>query len=188
MSADLARLREIVPGGNFVVLDTETTGIDYRAEVVQIAIVNAMGEALVNTLVKPTCRIAPDAIAIHGITDEMVAGAPTIGEVEADVRNAVRGRTVIIYNAEYDMRLLYQSSRARSLDVNWRDMAQRWVCAMLAYAEHRGEPGRRYGEFKWHKLGAAARFEGVPVGHAHAALDDCITTLGLIRKLARPSA
>jgi len=184
LSADLARIREIVPGGNFVVLDTETTGIDYRAEVVQIAIVDAAGEAVLNTLVKPTRPIAPDAIAIHGITDAMVAGAPTIGEVEADFRNAVRGRAVIIYNAEYDMRLLSQSSRARNLDVQWRDMAPRWICAMLAYAEHRGEPGRRYGEFRWHKLGAAARFEGVPIGHSHAALDDCLTTLGLIRKLA----
>jgi DNA polymerase-3 subunit epsilon len=184
MTTALSRIREVVPRGDFVVLDTETTGIDYRAEIVQIGIIDVSAATLLDTLVRPARRIPPDATAIHGITDEMVASAPTIADVTDQICAAIRRRVVIIYNAEYDMRLLNQSSRSRGLDTNWRDQAQRWVCAMLAYAEHRGEPGRRYGEFKWHRLEVAAGYEGISVGRAHTALDDCRTTLALVRKLA----
>jgi len=184
MMTALSRVREIVPLGKFVVLDTETTGIDFRAEIVQIGIIDAAGATLVDTLVKPTRPIPSEATAIHGITDAMVAAAPTIADIADGICSAIRGRVVVIYNAEYDMRLLSQSSRSLGMDTNWRDQAQRWVCAMLAYAEHRGEPGRRYGEFKWHRLEVAAGYEGIDVGRSHTALDDCRTTLALVRKLA----
>ncbi|MBM3494686.1 MAG: 3'-5' exonuclease [Armatimonadetes bacterium] len=184
MSTALARIREIVPAGEFVVLDTETTGIDYRAEIVQIGIVSAKGEILADSFVRPTIPIPSDALAIHGITDAMVADAPTIGEIGDTIRAAIKGRPVIVYNAEYDMRLLDQSSRARGVAGDWRSAAPRWICAMLAYAEHRGVPGRRYGEFRWHKLGDAARHERIEVTAAHAAVGDCLTTLALVRKLS----
>jgi DNA polymerase-3 subunit epsilon len=184
VSTALARVREIVPAGEFVVLDTETTGIDPRAEIVQIGIVDAQGRVLADSLVRPTIAIPSDATAIHGITNAMVADAPTLADLAADLRATLKGRPVIVYNAEYDMRLLDQSSRAHRIEAEWRLAATRWICAMLAYAEYRGVPGRRYGEYRWHKLGDAARHEGISVTEAHAAIGDCLTTLALVRKLA----
>lgn len=184
MSTALSGIREVVPTGEFVILDTETTGVGYRAEIVQIAIVDAEGHALLDSYVQPTCRIPPDATAIHGIDDSMVEHAPTIVDLEPAIRNALEDRTVIIYNAEYDMRLLKQSSWARGRSVAWRDIPRRWLCAMLAYAEHRREPGRTYGEYRWHRLEAAARYEGIACTASHSALGDCLTTLELVRRLA----
>ena len=34
-------------------LDTETTGLDDRAEIVELSVVNAKGEPMINTLVRP---------------------------------------------------------------------------------------------------------------------------------------
>ena len=187
MSA-LARVREIVPQGGFVVLDTETTGIGPEAEIVQIGIVSSDGNTLLDSLVKPTKSIPPDATAIHGITDAMVADAPTLADLAEAVRDAITGRAVVVYNAEYDIRLLRQSSRAIGLEVNWQTVPARWLCAMLAYAEYRGVPGKRYGEFKWHRLGDAVAFEGIRVHNAHAAIGDCLMTLALVRKMAEQTA
>lgn len=184
MSAALARIRDVVPTDRFVVLDTETTGIDYGAEIVQIGIIDPRGETLIDTLVRPTRSIPPDATAIHGITDAMAAGAPTMPDLKDAILEAIRGRTVVIYNAEYDMRLLHQSMRAHRQVVNWREEASRWLCAMLAYAEYRGEPGRRSGEFKWHRLDAAVRHEGLTVVADHSAIGDCRATLALVRRMA----
>jgi DNA polymerase III epsilon subunit-like protein len=184
MSTALTRIKEIVPGGNFVVLDTETTGIDYRAEIVQIGIVGSDGATLMNCLLKPSMPIPPEATAIHGITNAMVADAPRLADVAEQVRDVIAGRVVIVYNAEYDVRLLVQTSRMQGLATDWRSIPARWICAMLAYAEHRGEPGRRYGEFRWHKLGDAARHEHIEVTGAHDAIGDCLTTLALVKRLA----
>lgn len=184
MRTALACIQEIVPTGGFVVLDTETTGIDYRAEIVQVAIVDPDGRPLVDTLVRPTRLIPWDAIAIHGITNDMVADAPSFPEVVPLIRDAIRDRVVIVYNAEYDRRLLDQSARAHGLSVDFRTIPRGWVCAMLAYAQYRNEPGRRYGQPRWHRLEAAARYERVVHTNAHSALGDCLTTLELVKKLA----
>ncbi len=187
MSTALTAIRDIAQTREFVILDTETTGIDYRAQIVQIGIVNADGSILVDSYVRPTIAIPPNSTAIHGITDDMVRDAPTMTEIAPAIREAISGRCVIVYNAEYDMRLLRQSSQARREPTDWKSVAARWLCAMLAYAEHRGVPGRRYGEFQWHKLGDAARHEGITATDAHTAIGDCLTTLALVRKLAETS-
>lgn len=62
--------------------------------------------SIVNTLVKPTIPIPEDAIAIHGITDEMVKDAPNFCEVYPQIVAALAGKEVLIYNANFDIRIL----------------------------------------------------------------------------------
>lgn len=83
----------------FVVLDTETTGLDEAAQIVSIAIIDHTGQVLLDTLVRPTISIPDDVVAIHGITDEMVVDAPTMAHLYDEVRRLLSGRTVVIYNA-----------------------------------------------------------------------------------------
>jgi DNA polymerase III subunit epsilon len=68
----------------FLLLDTETTGLDF-AEVVEIAIINHNKEVLLNTLVKPLDPIPDEAIAIHGITNEMVETATSFASIHHDL-------------------------------------------------------------------------------------------------------
>ncbi|ELA9868094.1 3'-5' exonuclease, partial [Vibrio parahaemolyticus] len=61
---------------NAIILDTETTGLDSQAEIVEFTAICAhTGKVIVNELVKPTCSIPAEATAIHGITDEDVKDA-----------------------------------------------------------------------------------------------------------------
>lgn len=88
---------------NWVMLDTETTGLE-DAEVVEIAITNPQGAPLLNTLVKPTIPIPEEAIAIHGITDEIVKDAPNFCEVYPQIVGGLTDKEVLIYNADFDIR------------------------------------------------------------------------------------
>ncbi len=61
---------------DYLFIDTETTGLGDDAEIVEICIIDSHGFIMLNTLIKPTKPIPDEAIAIHGITNEMVAFAP----------------------------------------------------------------------------------------------------------------
>lgn len=51
-------------------LDTETTGLDAGAQALEIGLVNALGEKIFETRLKPTVSIDPAAAAVHGISDD----------------------------------------------------------------------------------------------------------------------
>lgn len=170
--------------GHFHVLDTETTGLDQRAEIVSIAIVDPNGQPLLNTLVKPTRPIPPDATRIHGITNEAVADAPSWAEVYVQVKQIISGHPLIIYNSEYDIALLHQSTfRAKVAPINWVNLPSDIACAMLAYAEYWGEWNDYYESYRWQKLAVACHQQGIEVVGAHGALADCLMTLALCRKV-----
>jgi|SRR5579875_168322 len=165
-----------IPG---IILDTETTGLTGNVEIVDIAVIDTYGHVLLNTLVRPTCPIPREATAIHGITDDMVATAPTFSELWPYLRGLLCHYPLTIYNAAYDTRVIRQlASRER-----YSYPPIRAYCAMLAYAAFRGIRGI-YGDFQWHKLTQAATYIGADIGTAHRALGDCQTTLNLIRAMA----
>lgn len=167
--------RKLLARTDWVILDTETTGLGYDAEIVQIAIITPDEQVLLNTLVKPVQPIPRVATNIHGITDAMVADAPTFLEVAPQLRELLGGITVVVYNANYDERLLQQSALAR----DWRDYdlpifgPYGYECAMEMYAQWVGQRSR-YGSYKWQQL----------PGGDHTALGDVRATLAVITRMA----
>lgn len=185
-ASNLIRLIRVVTRGNFVVLDTETTGLGTDAEICQIAIVSPTGEKLLDTLIKPRRPIPSDATRIHGITNDMVKTAPDWLNTNEQVWQLLKGRDVITYNSEYDFRLIVQSEKACKPFAlsDWNTM--KWVCAMEAYSEHVGEWDDYHAGYRWHKLQAAsaAAGYGLPADvKAHSAFGDCLMTLAVCRYL-----
>ncbi|MBV1843225.1 3'-5' exonuclease [Photobacterium ganghwense] len=175
---------------NCVILDTETTGLDDQAEICEISIIDASGAVLLDTLVKPLRPIPAEVIAIHGITNDMVADAPTWAEIYQDVLALLAGRCVVIYNASYDVRLMLQSTIFAGVDRNdalalFKAIKPTVCCAMLAYAEFYGDWVGNRDNYRWQCLVNAADQQGVVIeGKAHRALADCQTTLGVVRAMA----
>ena len=167
---------------NAVIIDTETTGLDERAEVVEIAAIDCRGDVLLDQLV---CPIPPAAAAIHGITRQHVLGKLGWGLVGIRFLEVINRRPVVIYNADYDRRILRQTAALFDLP-DPLDAAASVECAMLAYAEYRQIWNPGTGDYRWHKLTNAAAFEGVDMSgiRAHRALGDCLMTLGVIRAIA----
>jgi DNA polymerase III subunit epsilon len=167
--------------GNWLVLDTETTGLQYPSEICQIAIVNPEGKTLVNELVKPHNPIPPDATRIHGIRDEDVKNARSWQSVFEDVRLALEDRDLVIYNADYDTMLMNWSCKLAGCDYlpTWKGA---W-CAMQWYAAIWKDFDEYYGTYRWQRLSNAAVQQKLAVKDAHNALGDCLMTLALIQKL-----
>lgn len=99
----------------FVLLDTETTGIGAADQVIELGILDLKGAVLLDTLVRPTCRISPEAMAVNGITEAMVADAPDWKAVWAQAEPLLKGKRILAYNAAFDVRMLKQTCRIHGL-------------------------------------------------------------------------
>lgn len=170
--------------GKFYILDTETTGIGNYDEIVQIGIINQAGEVLLNELIRPTKPVPREAQAVHGISNERLASAPAFDDVFTRISSILTAEIVVAYNMDFDWRMLKQTMALPSYSYLPQIKVKKKYCAMKQYAAYRGMPGRR-GDYRWHKLGAAAAFEGIEVANAHDAIGDVQMTLRLIEKMAQ---
>lgn len=165
--------RQILQNEAALILDTETTGLGYRDQIVEIAVIDISGQTLMDQLIKPTIPIPPESSRIHGITDADVANAPTFADIHQELSDLAQNRLIVIYNADYDTRMIRQSARAAGLEPgNGPDI--RADCAMLWYAQWFGDWNDYHGDYRWQKLR----------GGNHRALGDCLATLALIKKMA----
>lgn len=164
--------RRKMVSSDWVVMDTETTGLGNSDEIIQIAIIDHRGKTLLDTFVKPVRKSIPkDATAIHGIKIQHLDNAPTILELMPKLKKLCHGKTIVTYNAAYDSRLLQQSLAKRKATGSFK---ARFECAMINFATYKGEPGRSPGEYKWHKL----------EGGDHSALGDCRACHQLLKDIA----
>lgn len=173
-----------------LILDTEATGLGSDAEICEISVIDSSGNVLLNSLVRPTKPIPDEVIRIHGITNEMVANAPTWRELHDDFLQLIgnSGRPLVIYNAQYDVRLLIQSAHALGFSFPHSFPSGYNIhCAMQAYSEFYGAWDDCRHAYKWQKLTNAIVQCGFPVLDAHRALGDCIMTLAVIRHMAGQS-
>lgn len=165
-------------------LDTETTGLEGTDEIVEICLLDHDGTVLVESFVKPKRRIPPDVVRIHGITNEMVKGAPAWPEVWEQVAARLGGKHVIIYNADFDVRLMQQSHAKYGMP--WNLPADPFCCAMKLYARFYGEWNYRYGNYRWHSLEAAAQQCGIPLPpQVHRAREDAELARQVVQYMAK---
>ncbi|WP_254779462.1 3'-5' exonuclease [Paenarthrobacter nicotinovorans] len=95
----------------FAVLDVETTGLEKSDRVVEIAVVrmSASGDVLseFSGVVRPIKRSVSDSARyVHGLGDEDLRTAPTLGEIWQYIAPHLVGAIVVAYNAPFDVALL----------------------------------------------------------------------------------
>lgn len=174
-------LRAIYNRKNFVILDTETTGLKRPAEICQIAIIDPEGKEVLYSLVKTANPIPAEATQIHGITDDMVLDAPTWPVIKEAVLKAIRGKDVLVYNATYDRHMMHCSDEMWSLPQTDYKIDARWECVMLWYADVWGEWDDYHQNNRWQRLGNAyMQCGGEDLTGAHNALGDCLMTKYII--------
>lgn len=91
-----------------IILDTETTGIDPKNGHRLIEIGCLEVDDLIPTgktfhhYFNPERLIDPDAIRVHGITDEMVAHKPKFNELAQEMIDFIGSKPIVAHNAAFD--------------------------------------------------------------------------------------
>lgn len=101
-----------------VVLDLETTGLSDGNRVVEIGCVEIIGRTITGReyqqYVDPQREVEPDALKVHGISNEQLEGEPKFSEVLDALLEFVADAEVLIHNAKFDLKFLnYEMSLAQ---------------------------------------------------------------------------
>lgn len=155
-----------------VFVDTETTGFNPdEDEILEIAIVDSEGRTLLNSLVRPEKKTAwPEAQAVNGITPEMVASAPTLDELELQIKAALKRCRVVAYNMAFDLGFLKPTLAGWIPGLDFHPH-----CAMRRFSVMRGVWDEKKGDYKrWKQVDAAEFVHHHRHGVAHRALADAM--------------
>jgi DNA polymerase-3 subunit epsilon len=175
------RLLELKP----VFLDTETTGLD-EPLACEISVVDTDGTILFDQLCRPARPIEDGAYQVHGISNEMVENAMSFNVLWPVIETAIAGRTVVIYNAAFDLEVIDTSLRSIG---TYMAAPIPTCCAMKLYAEYHGEWNDYRRSWRWQKLGDAVRQCNItlPAG-LHRALADAEACRRIVHHMAGWSA
>ena len=98
-----------MPTQEFVVIDTETTGLYKNDRIIEIACVVFNREGILeewSTLVNPSRDVGKTDL--HGLTPSMLSLAPSFDQLGDDVARILNGRVLIAHNFPFDSRMLNQ--------------------------------------------------------------------------------
>lgn len=91
-----------------IILDTETSGLDFRKghRIIEIGCIEMIGRKLTqrrfHVYLNPECPIEAGAQAVHGLTNEDLQDKPKFAEVAAEFIDFIQGAELLIHNAEFD--------------------------------------------------------------------------------------
>lgn len=152
-----------------IVLDTETTGLDYtREKVIEFAAVrleNGKIKAEFQTLINPEQHIRKSSMAIHGISEDMVKDAPTEAEILPEILEFIGDYPIVAHNAIFDYSFLNEAS----LRVTGNGLCNERIDTQQMFKEV-------YPELESHGLEALTRKFNVEFTKHHRAMAD---TMGL---------
>jgi DNA polymerase-3 subunit epsilon len=164
---DDRRLTELT----YTVFDTETTGLEPSAgdEIIQIGatrIVNGrlLRSECIDQIIDPRRPLRPEGIPIHGITEEMVAGQPTIDQVLPTFHAFSEDTVLVAHNAAFDMRFLQLKEETTGICFRQPVLDTLLLSAVI-------HPNQES-----HKLEAICERLGINVIGRHTALGDAIVT------------
>lgn len=95
-----------------IVLDTETTGMDPADghRIIEIGCVELFNHLPTGKVwhhyINPEREVDAGAVAVHGIKTEFLKDKPTFGELVGDFLDFIDGATLVIHNAEFDVKFL----------------------------------------------------------------------------------
>jgi DNA polymerase III epsilon subunit-like protein len=175
---DLVRTWHELP---YAVLDFETDGVD-PSQCMPVSVACArfwQGDECDSfySLLNPGRPIAPEASAIHGITDADVAGAPSLEMVAGGILRVATGALPVAYNSSFDRAILHRF--VTGSDCPMFSPQQEWICPLVII---RGVD-RFVGGKGRHKLETTCARWNVPMDSAHNALSDARATGRLLWKL-----
>jgi len=174
----LDAFREWAARDDWVLVASLASGRDAQAEILEIAVVSAAGEVLLQQRVAPEGPGSDGASAGSGPGAPASAPLPSWPELHEKVTALLAAAPYVLsYNALFQLRLLEQT--AARYDLALPDLE--FDCVMQAYAAYRAEAGAK-GKVPWPSPGEAAAQEGIAEAGSGAAAE-ALTAWRLIDKI-----
>lgn len=170
-------LLEFFPEG-LIAIDLETTGLSPLVDrIIEIAAfkVTPEGDSIFSTLIDPEIPIPAHTIAIHNITDSMVAGFPKLIEVLPEMKEFLGELPIVAHNAKFDLGFIVMGLQREKIKLS---SALIYCSCKMSRVTHK--------EMVNHKLGTLVKELNIPLVNHHRALDDAYASLkiflhGLLR-------
>lgn len=161
---------------NFIVLDLETTGLDFNYdEIIEFAAIrirNGKVSDTFETLIKPNQVISEFITNLTGISNEMVSDAPCLSDVLPQIYDFIGNDIIIGHNVNFDINFLYDDFNfflKKPLSNNFIDTMRLSRKAIPNLPHHR-------------LIDVVEYFKILPNGY-HRALCDCQTTYKIFLKI-----
>lgn len=154
----------------FVAFDTETSGAyPLGFDIVEFGAVKWRQGKIIDemkVLIKPREPMSDFVIGIHGITNEMVANAPSMGEVIRAIDEFIHDDILMAHHAPFDMGFLAVEYEKHGLTFpKYPVLCTSLLSRKLIYGCEN------------HRLQTLVRYLGIEGGSAHRALDDARSCL-----------
>lgn len=163
----------------YAVVDVETTGLARDDRIISAAVyrLDARGEVEDHwyTMVNP--ERDPGPVWIHGLTSEMLEGAPLFQDIAEEFGSRLADRVLVAHNAVFDWQMI-----AREYARAEREAPVRQRLCTIALSKELGLP------LPNHKLESLAAHFGVVQQRAHHALDDARVLAEAFRPSLRAAA
>jgi DNA polymerase-3 subunit epsilon len=163
----------------YAIIDLETTGGRPETDrIIEIAIYTHDGASVTgeySSLVNPGVPIPPFISRLTGISEEMVAVAPTFSEICSEVRSVLGDHIFVAHNAPFDHSFLSHHFRIEGIEITNQVLC---TCA-TARKVIPGHPS--------YSLGKLCRATGIRLENAHRAAADALATTRLLELLLEKS-
>ncbi|MBR1890214.1 MAG: ribonuclease H-like domain-containing protein [Clostridia bacterium] len=170
------RYNDKIRGKSYVVFDIETTGLDTNTDQIielgAVKIVDGKIREKFSTFVKPTISIPFEVTRLTGITNDMVANAPSAELVLKDFYEFTRGCIISGHNViDFDLRIVKRMGREYGLNFDNE------IVDTLTLARHSHLLVSNF------KLGTIVKYLGLTLEGAHRAWNDAYATAEVLLKL-----
>ncbi len=164
----------------FVVFDLETTGLvntptggkmDAITEIGAVKIIGGEIREKFSTLVDPERKLDEEIVKLTGITDEMLKGAPKIGEVIPDFLKFCEGCLLVGHNVQFDYKFVQYYASQEEYAFEYKAFDTCSLAQSLLFLSN-------------YKLNTVADHYGIVFNH-HRAWDDALTTAKIFIELIK---
>ena len=130
-----------------IILDTETTGLDYKSghKLIEIACVEIENRKFTgkefHSYLNPERSIDPGAVKIHGLSRDFFSDKPKFSEIYSELLDFVKDSELLIHNAEFDLGFLNNELRQNNIDQKIEDHVEKVIDTLLMARQM--HPGQR---------------------------------------------
>lgn len=164
----------------FVCLDCETTGLDIdKDRIIEIAVVKfQLSENLASKefLVDPECVIPAESMAIHHITQDMVAGKPKIEALLPEILELIGKHIIVGHGIGFDIDMVDIAAKRAGIPCKIKENLSIDTLRLA----------RLYGESPTNSLAQLRQHFNIGAEIAHRAMSDVLVNIEVFKQLIKP--